>query len=149
MALTRAQTESILIRRTGRLLTAASLDGTTVSGANGDLNDPLASALRQCGLSVANIASVADSDLASLADSDIDKLLDLAELRTLESCLGNLDLVDVSAGPISEKQGQLGTRLEAAIERKRAQITRTYGIGLGTLTSGLIDLGFQQQDACL
>ena len=148
MTLTRAQAESILIRRCGKLLTAAELDGTTVSGANADLNDPIASALRQCGLTVANIASVADSDLTALADSDIDKLLDLSELRTLESCLGNLDLVDVADGVLKESFGQLGARLERAIERKRTAITRTYGIGLGTLSSGLIDLGFQQQDAC-
>lgn len=148
MTLTRASVESVLIRRTGTLLTAASLDGTTISGSNADLNDPIASALRQCGLTVANIGNVADSDLAALADSDIDKLLDLAELRVLESCLGNLDLVDVKAGPIEEKLGQVGARLEAAITRKRTAITRTYGIGLGTLSAGLIDLGFQQQDAC-
>lgn len=148
MALTRASLESILIRRAGKQLTAASLDGTTVDGTNADLNDPLASALRQCGLSVANIASVSDSDLSALDDADIDKLLDLAELRTLESCLGNLDLVDVTAGPIKESFGQIGSRLEKAIERKRAAITRTYGIGMGSLSAGLIDLGFQQQDAC-
>lgn len=149
MALSRAQAESILIRRGGTLLTAASLDGTTVSGSNADLNDPLASALRQCGLTVANIASVADSDISALADTDIDKLLDLAELRVLESCLGNLDLVDVTAGPIKESLGQLGSRLEAAITRKGRAVEKKYGIGLGTLSSGLIDLGFQQQDALL
>lgn len=135
MSLTRAQAEGILIRRIGRLVAAASLDGTTVDGTNADLADPLATAVRQLGGTVANRATVTDADLASVAREEA--LLDMAELRALESALGNLDVVDVQVGPEREALGQLGTRLETAIARKRAQIQREHGIGLASpFTSG-------------
>lgn len=145
MSLTRASVESVLIRRCGRLLTAAGLDGTTGSGSNADLVDPISWAVRQLGLAVATLGSLSDSDLAGVATDDLDALLDLAELRCYESALGNLDVVDVSVGPERESLGQLGTRLESLIERKRAAIQRTHGIGAATLTGGTIRLGFQQR----
>lgn len=146
MALSRANVETILIRRCGRLLTACDLDGTTVSGANGDLNDPIASALRTLGYTVASRVSVVDADLAGVASGNEEALLDVAELRTLESALQNLDVVDVQVGPEKESLSQLGTRLEKAIDRKRAQVQRDYGIGLSTLSAGVITLGFAEQN---
>jgi hypothetical protein len=146
MAHTRASIEAILIGRCGRLLVAAELDGTTVDGTNADLNDPIGWAIRQLGGAVASIGTVADADLAAIADDDTDALLDLAELRTLENTLGNLDLVDIQEGPERQALGQIGARLERAIVRKRAQIERDHGIGLGTITAGVINLGFQQRD---
>lgn len=130
MALTRANVESVLIRRLGRILAACQLDGATVDGSNPDLADPIGLAVRQLGGTTASIADVADADLATLADSQADALLDVAELRALESCLGNLPDVDVTVGPERESLGQLGTRLEAAIARKRSQVLRDHGIGL-------------------
>lgn len=145
MSLSRASVEGVLIRRCGRILTAAGLDGTTASGANADLADPISSAVRQLGLSVATLGSVSDSDLAGVATEDLDALLDLAELRCYESALGNLDVVDVSVGPERESLGQLGARLEGLIERTRTKIQRAHGIGVATLTGGTIRLGFQQR----
>lgn len=143
---TRAGIESVLIRRCGRLLTAAGLDGTTISGANEDLNDPIGTAIRQLAGHVADLTAVTDSDVSSIDADNLDALLDLAELRSLESALGNLDVVDVSVGPEREALGQLGTRLERAIERKRAHVERDHGIGVTTLTAGVIRLGFQQRN---
>lgn len=125
MPLTRAQVETILIRRTGRLLDAAELDGATVDGTNTDLNDPIGWAVRQCGGTVTAITAVTDADLITVSDSD--KLLDFAELRALESAFQNYDAVDITAGPRTEKLGQLGMRLESAIARKRAEIEARYG----------------------
>lgn len=146
MALTRASVEAILVHRCRRMLTAAGLDGTTVDGSNADLNDGIGWAIRQLGGTVASIGAVSDSDLAAIAESDTDALLDLAELRALENALGNLDLVDIKEGPEQQALGQIGVRLERAIARKRAQIERDHGIGLGTITAGVIDLAFQQLD---
>lgn len=145
MSVTRTDAEGVLVRRCGRLLTAAGLDGSTATGANADLNDPIGWAVRQLGGAVASVASVTDADLAGVATDDLDALLDLAELRALESALGNLDVVDVAVGPERESLGQLGGRLEKAIERKRAQVQREHGIGASTLTAGTIRLGFQQR----
>lgn len=145
MALSRASVEAILVERCGRLLTAASLDGATSDGTNASLNDPIGWAIRQLGGAVASITAVADADLAAIAEGDTDALLDLAELRALENALGNLDLADIKVGDRSESLGQIGARLERAVSRKRDQIKRDHGIGLGTITAGVINLGFQQQ----
>lgn len=144
MALTRANIEAILVRRCGGRLAAAGLDGTTVSGANADLSDPIRAALRQLGYSVASAASVADSDLASVAAADEEQLIDLAELRALESALGNLDTVDITAGPRQERLGQLADQLERLIARKTTFLRQRYGIGAATISAGAIGLGFQE-----
>jgi|GEM_PF-2298791 len=127
MSLTRANIEAVLVRRCGKLLTAAALDGTTVNGTNADLNDPIGSALRALGYTVASIVAVADSDLSTVGAGHIDQLLDLAELRTLESIQGNNDQVDVRSDDTEKRWAALGTRLEAAIARKRDQIVARYG----------------------
>lgn len=149
MAYTRANIESILIRRTGKWLTMAGLDGTTVSGANGDLNDPLGYALRVLGITVANITSVADSDLTGVDGDSLDELLDLSEWRTLNSILQNYDAVSLSVGGRSESYGQFADRLEAALKRKQEQIENTYGLGLGSLEAGVIQLDFEQRSDTL
>ena len=41
MTLTRASVEAMLIRRAGKLLTVAGLDGATKDGTNADLGDPI------------------------------------------------------------------------------------------------------------
>lgn len=142
MALTRAAAEAVLVRRLGGLLAAAGLAVTT-AGANADLNDPLAWAVGQAGGSVSDRTAVTDADLTTV-DGD-DRLLDLAELRALESVAGNLALVDVTFGPHKESLGQLGERLEKLIARKRAQVARDHGIGAGALDAGVVVLPFQER----
>jgi hypothetical protein len=147
MSLTRANIESVLIRRVGKLLAAADLDGTTVSGSNGDLNDPIGWAIRQCGGTVASVVSVADGDCASVDDTDVDKLLDLAELRTLETIEGNLDGVDITVGPRSESLNQLSVRVRMKLDAKRDQVRRDYGFNVATLSAGVVTLDFAQTGA--
>ena len=146
MALTRANVETLLIRRCGKLLAAAGLDGTTITGANGDLNDPLGWAIRQCGGTVASIVAVADVDLASVAADDYDQLFDLAELRALESILGNLDVVTQTVGGRSENLSDLAARVQTRLTEKRALVERQYGVGVGALQTGVIGLDFMQKD---
>src|SRR5215212_491512 len=126
MAVTRANIETILIRRCGKLLSAAGLDGTTVSGANADLNDGIGSALRTLGYTVASLVSVADSDVSVVADSEIDQLLDLAELRTLESVAGNLDKVTIQSEDQRKQWSDLAARLETTITRMRSRYSALY-----------------------
>ena len=146
MSLTRANTEQILIRRCGKLLTAAGLDGTTVAGNNADLNDPLGWALRKSGYSVASVAAIADADLAAVSADDTDKLLDLAELRALETILGNLDDVDITLGQRSESLSQLSAQVEKKLTRLQARVEKAYGVGIGTLQAGMITNLFAEHD---
>lgn len=140
--MTRAQVEAILIRRVGGLFAACERDGTTATGANLDLNDPIGWAIRQCGGATAAPSLVTDADLTTVSDTD--QLLDLAELRALESALQNYDAVDLRAGPRTESFDQLGKRLEALITRKRKQLAADYNFGAGRLDTGVISLSFAE-----
>lgn len=144
MTITRAEVEAVLVRRSGKLLVAAGLDGTTIDGTNADLNDPIGSAVRQMGYSVASVVNVTDSDLSVIGDDEIDQLLDVAELRTLETVEGNLDQVDITVGPRSESLNQLSVRVRMKIDTVRRAIEKKYGIGAGTLSAGVIGLDFQE-----
>lgn len=136
----RLKYEVILIRRTGKLLVAADLDGTTVDGSNADLNDPLGVAIREVGGSVGDISSVDDDDLATVDSSDVDWFIDTAELRVLESIEGNLDDVDMTAGSQSRRFSQLATQVAKRIDRKKEQLEDKYGVGVPPLTPGVIKL---------
>ena len=65
MALTRANTEAILIRRLGGIFEAVGLDGATADGSNEDLNDPIGWALRQLG-KPPDPTAVSDADVAAV-----------------------------------------------------------------------------------
>lgn len=145
MSLTRANVETILIRRLGKLLTEAEMDGDTNNGTNLDLNDPIGWAVRQCGGTVANVTNVAASDVATIGAADYDKLFDLAEYRALQNISGNLASVDIRVGSRQESFNQLAERVEARIARKKAQLQQEYSFGLGTLEAGVINLDFQQK----
>lgn len=142
MTVTRANVESILVRRVGTWLTAAGLDGTTVNGTNADLNDPIAQALLQAGYTVATITSVADADLASVPNADIPMICDLAELRALETAAQAFSTQEVSGYGYSVKTG---SSIDAAIARANARIAQQYGLGAGGMISGgTLTLDFQE-----
>ena len=143
MTLTRVQAETILVKRAGSLMSEAGL-AVTFAGSNADLNDPIGWAVRQLGLPVANILTVADSDLAAVAADDYDQLLDLAEYRLLQNISGNLGVTDIKVGPREEKLDQLVQAVEKRLARKKAQLQQDYGFGLGTLTAGVISLDFME-----
>jgi hypothetical protein len=142
MALTRANAEVMLIDRCGKKMTAAGMDGTTVTGINADINQPLATALIGMGLTPVNLMDIADADLAAV--EDIPQLLDRAELRLLESIAGNLDLVDITVGPRREALSQLYDQVNKSIQRMTDKIASLYG-GMSTgLSAGVVTLDFQE-----
>ncbi len=129
MAITRAQTETILISRVGGWLTLSTLDGTTVDGTNAALNDAIGFAIRLLGGTTANPALVTDADLLTIDDDDVDQLLDIAEYRALYSAQGAL-FIDAKAGPVEAKRAAHGARLAALVAAKGAQLGILYGIGI-------------------
>jgi len=145
MAITRANVEATLIKRLGQKMTAAGLDGTTFSGSNTDLNDPIGMALRTIGVSVTDISLVTNSDLSGVTGDQIDALLDIAELRTLQNISGNLTAVDQSVGPRDMSLNQLSNQVEKAIERLTEYIAKVHGYGIGSLDAGTISLDFQEK----
>lgn len=143
MPLTRANVEDIIIRRLGTLLNAVDLDGTTVDGSNADLNDPIGYAIRQCGQAVDDVATVGDADVARVSDTD--KLLDIAELRTLETAYAaSVTLVNIALGPRREDLSHISDALDTLIGKKSTANQAAYGVGLQQLSAGLLDYAFQE-----
>jgi len=118
VALTRAILETIITKRVGALMEAAGMIVTT-TGVNYDLHDPLAWANRMVGGTSTYASTVEDADLAKVAAADYDDFIDLAEYRTLKNILGNLDDVDITAGPRSEKLSQLADHVQKMVEARQ------------------------------
>jgi len=117
VSVTRVEVEQILHRRCGQYLTEAGM--SVQDGVNPWLTDPLRWALAMLGIESASIVAVTDTDLANVTRGQVDALLDLAELRALESVLTNLTDVKVSAGPLSVNASELPDRLATIIATKR------------------------------
>lgn len=147
MALTIIQVETMLIRRVGTLFTAVGLDGTTVDGNNPDLVDPVGTSIRNLGGSVTTITDVVDADLAGIAESDYGQLLDVAELRALQSAhSAATTLIDTKVGPRDEKLSNIANTLAKLIDQAQEQTEELYGYGLRPLDSGLLELDFAEHD---
>lgn len=142
MAITRSQAERILIRRVGALFTTAGLDGVSQAGDNPDLVDPIVTALHTLGLTVADVADVQDADLSGLVLADYNAFFDLAEYRALGNILGNLDLVDITVGPRTEKLSQLSDQVEDNMEQLRKTLQDVHNVHGGTLEMGAINMNF-------
>src|SRR5512139_1577622 len=149
MALTRANVESILLRRCGTTLEKAGLNYQTEAGDNEDLNDPIGYAVRLCGGTVSSAAEVTDTDVATVATEDTDAFLDVAEYRLLETVYNTvLDLVDTTSGPQRQNLSQWAAAIAAKVQRLEAKIADRYDIDFGgtVITSGVVDLDFMEKD---
>ncbi len=148
----RAQLESILVRRAGRWLTAAGLDGTTVSGSNDALADPIARAIRVASGTVTDDSNPVDADVATVADADVPLLCDAGELFVLEAALQNFTKVDVSSPAGGAQPDDLGQRMDRARAAKYAAFVAKYGSSVLApgVTSGSwapVSLSFGDDDA--
>ena len=125
MAVTIERIETVLGRRIGNYLAAAGMSAE--SSPNPYLSDPIAWALRMLGYPTEELDAATDDDLTSLAVAHQDALLDLAELRALESCLTQYSRVSGSVGPVSEQWGELGNRLATLVKTKRDNVAAQHG----------------------
>jgi len=144
MTLTRANAEVILIKRSGKKMTFAGLDGTTVSGSNVDLNDPIGNALLGMGIAPASIVLVTDADLSGISNDDLEQFFDRAQYRLLKNIAGNLDVVDIQVGPRRESLSQIHEQIQKEIETLELSLAKQYGVGLGSMSTGTIQLDFQE-----
>lgn len=145
MPITRAAVESTLVNMCGGILTKAGLDGTTVDGSNASLTSPIRQALASLGFATATLGVVVEADLLPITWETLDQLLEVAELRALESALGNLNQPDQMADTDNQQWlGKLRESIEDTVARKRKQVERQYGYGLSSLVPGVVDLGFAE-----
>lgn len=106
------------------------------SAAKPDTAQAIGWAVRILGYSTASVTTVTDGEVGEVAAGAVDALLDLAELRTLESIQTNLTAVDVTAGPLQEGYGALAERLGEIITEKRKIVANRYASLLVTPLSG-------------
>jgi hypothetical protein len=133
--------QRVLASRCGALLTAAGLDGSEASTA---WLDPIASGARFMGVALADPTTVTEADLEAVAPGQVSQLLDLAELRALESALYNNTAVDQRISLGEQKLGQVRADLLDAIKLKTAYLQRVYQIGAVPLAAGTINLNFAE-----
>lgn len=140
MSLTRAAVEGELIVRLGPILTRVGLP-TTQTGSNAGLNGPIRRAARSVGLSVADAINVTDADLAPATGWTVEKLLDEAELRTLENIWGNWAEVRerISDGEVDAEQ--LADRIQARIAFLSNRIREPYGMNINAPATGRVQHG--------
>jgi hypothetical protein len=136
-----ADVQAALSGRCGGLVASAGLDGSAASLA---WLEPIAASARELNVTLASPLTVVDADLAAVAANQVSQLLDVAELRALESALGNYARVSQTVGLGSQSLGEVRVGLEAAITRKAQYVARRYGIGRGSLSLGTVNLGFNE-----
>lgn len=108
-----------------------------------DLDDAMARAARQCGLSPAAATRLVDDDLISFDTADLDKLLDVAELRAWESILGNATEPGLRDVALDESVSTVREAARDKIKALGASVKAIYSVGLSPLRVGTIGLGFQ------
>jgi len=136
---TRSDIEKALVSRAGRRMALVEMAIST-AGANTDLQDPIATALRDMGLNAND--PVTDDNIAAVGQEGFNELLDRAEYRLLENITGNLTLVNISVGARSQSLGQIATQIESDLQRLGRRIEQKYG-ALSALSVGSISLDFQ------
>lgn len=142
MTITRVQLENELESRRKAMLETVGIQKTPTGYT--ELNSPIAYAIRQCGGTVSNLSSVADSDLATVDPADYDKLMDMAEYRLLMNIKGRWAKVDITSGPFSQSLSQLADQIDNDIAAMKTQLEEQYGFGGGSIQVGVIDFNFQQ-----
>lgn len=154
MPITRLQIETLLVGadavsgRAGRIAVKARLyaAANVTVGAIASLADPIGEALRSLAVYAADPTDPTDDDLAVVESTDFGQLVDVAELRLLESCLGNWDRWDETAGADSQAQGKLGELLQKRIDELRKKLLALYGYGDRAFGVGVLGLDFQEPD---
>lgn len=121
-ALTRTDADALLTRRVSGYLTKASITG---AAATLTLGDGLGWGLRMLGYSPASHVTVTDTDLLSV--TTIDALLDLAELRTLESVSTMFSGTTVKVGPLEDRLSDFAKTLGETVASKRAAAAAMHG----------------------
>ncbi len=145
MELTVALIEAELLVRLGPYLKRVGLDGTAADGTNAALRGPIRGAVWSLGLATADPIAVADADVAGVEGFALERILDVAELKALETCWGNWPEVDQQAGEESQNLSQLADRIERRIRFLSDRTARLYetaaGVRPGPSASGLIRAG--------
>lgn len=139
---TRAAVEAVLVARCAGILPLAGM-AVTFDGSNADLADPIGFSLRRLGYDAA-LSGPTDDELAAVEAVDVNALLDIAELRVLETWLSRYARVDIEVGDRSEKLSQIADNVRRRAERLRRAIEESYNLEDSQVDEGTVVLGFAE-----
>lgn len=137
MALTLVRLESLIVGRVGNLMAVVG-----ITQENGGLFAPIAWAVRQVGGTTADSYKATTEEVEAVDASLHDDLFDLAEYRVLLNIQGNLDLVDITAGPRKESLSQLQDVVAARIAKAEDALA-SY---MSPMTMGYLTLDFLEHN---
>lgn len=148
---TLASIEAALIqgRRLGRWLDVVGLDAVTQDGTNADLVDPIRHAVAFSGVTLATASTVVSADVSGLGSGDYDKVLDVAELRVLETVRKILPF-GFDPSRFTKSGMDLATALkllDTEIKRMNQRCVDLYGYNLGVATISSLDLSISATNA--
>jgi hypothetical protein len=128
-ALTRAQFESVLILRRGPMIVGCCMSANP--GADPSprayLGDPIATALECLGFQVQDPTNPADPEVAPVSNGRPRRqAFDLAELRLIESVIGNFSQVTYRSGSEGQDLTDFRKDAQAQLEWKRLQVHQDY-----------------------
>jgi len=128
---TKVEVTAILEERTGAML--ALVRQLTGLADRPNVQHAIAWAVRRLGGTTASFVEATDAEVSAITKEEA--LIDLAELRLLDSMYGNLTAVTNRTGPIQDDYNDLARRLEAARTEKRGEILSVHGIDVNGSTS--------------
>jgi hypothetical protein len=134
MPLTTIQFRVILDRRVGPW------------SALGDFDDAVAYALTSVGSPPLDATAIVDADLVSVPADQANQLKDVAEWRYVLTCAANTGEDELRRIGLMDDPAKLYAKLVARAECLQEYLRRTYGFGLTSITTGTVDMHFQQTD---
>jgi len=144
----RAEIDQVLLGRLGGLLSQVGMLGEEGVEWQGGLSDAIGWALRLLGYETASVTDVTDADLAGVTKQHMDALIDLSELRTLETINQNFTRVTAWAGPVKEDWSSMGERLRRMVADKRQYVSTVHAKylpapldGTGSKITRIVNLG--------
>ena len=129
-----ADVQEIVDNRCAALLALArSIAGDALTP---DINQAISWALRVLGYPAASLLTASEAEVQAVANGHLDALLDLVELRVLESIQTGFTAVTVKAGPVQEDYNHLADRLDRVIAEKRGYVAARHGRWLAVPLTG-------------
>lgn len=100
------------------------------------IEQAIAWAVRGLGYPAESLRYVTPAELAAVSADRLDALLDLTELRMLESIQTGFTAVTVKAGPVQEDYNHLADRLDKIVVEKRKNVAARHGRWLAVTLTG-------------
>ena len=101
-----------------------------------DIDQAISWALRALGYPAASLLVATNGEVQAVSSGQLDALLDLVELRVLESIQTGFTAVTVRAGPVQEDYNHLADRLDRVIAEKRSNVAARHGRWLAVPLTG-------------